>query len=191
MSTRELRASVVLKMHHIFLTIMFGASGHKDETKFDNFTVEFGQMLRMAERLLAPLAPTEQTTQTRVYVFDTNLIAPLYTGATRCRDPHLRRKALDLLWNLNSREGIWDSNVAAAIGKWVIEKEEDGIDIIEGAHSIPDEKRIRLFGKGTVCGERSVLVKYQQGPVMPGEVKTEEEYLTWSNENGLQQGLRE
>lgn len=190
MSMRELRASVLLKVHYLFVAIMLGASGANDETKFDNFTAEFGQMLKLAESLLVPSTPTEQSGQKPSYVFDTNMIPPLYLGATRCRDPVLRRKALDLLWGLKSREGIWDSNVAAAIGKWVMEKEEEGLGIIEGPQEVPIEKRITLFGKGTICGELRVLVKYRQGPAIPGEVGTEEEYLTWTSENGLQQGLR-
>jgi hypothetical protein len=124
-------------------------------------------------------------------VFDANVIPPLYMNATRCRDPHLWRKELDLLWSLKRRKGIWDSNVAAAIGKWVMEKEAEGLGNIDSPQSVPIEKRITLFGKGTVCGERKVLVKYRQGPAIPGDVDTEEEYLTWSNENGFQQRLRE
>jgi Fungal specific transcription factor domain len=191
MSMRELRASILLKVHYLFVAIMLGASGANDETKFDNFTAEFGQMLKLAESLLGPSTPLERSGQKPSYVFDTNIIPPLYMGATRCRDPQLRRKALNLLWSLKSREGIWDSNVAAAIGKWVMEKEEEGLGNIYGPQSVPIEKRITLFGKGTMCGERMVLVKYRQGPAVPGNVDTEEEYLTWSNENGLQQGLRE
>ncbi|PMD18343.1 hypothetical protein NA56DRAFT_706953 [Hyaloscypha hepaticicola] len=110
MSMRDLRASVIGKEHYLFVTIMLGASGANDKTKFDDFTAEFGQM-----------------------------------------------------------EGIWDSIVAAAIGNW----------------SIPIQKRITLFGKGIARGERRILVKYRQGPVLPGNVTTEEEYLMWSNENGL------
>lgn len=58
--------------------------------------------------------------------------------------------------------------------------------MINDAQSIPIEKRITLFGKGTACGERRIWVKYCQGPALPGIVTTEEEYLMWSNENGLQ-----
>jgi hypothetical protein len=190
-STRELRASVLLKVHYLFVAIMLGASGANDEMKFDNFTAEFGQMLKLAESIFVPPTPTEQSGQKPSYVFDANVIPPLYMNATRCRDPRLWRKELDLLWSLKRREGIWDSNVAAAIGKWVMEKEAEGLGNIDGPQSVPIEKRITLFGKGTVCGERKVLVKYRQGPAIPGDVDTEEEYLTWSNENGLQQGLRE
>ncbi|PMD40506.1 hypothetical protein L207DRAFT_459127 [Hyaloscypha variabilis F] len=188
MSMRELRASVLLKVHYLFVAIMLGASGANDETKFDNFTAEFGQMLRLAESLLVP---TEQASQKPSFVFDTNMIPPLYLAATRCRDPQLRRTALGLLWSLNSREGIWDSNVAATIGKWVIEKEEEGLVTIDSAQSIPLEKRLTLFGKGTVCGERRVMVRYRRGPAKLGDVTTEEEYLTWSNEDILKQRLQE
>jgi hypothetical protein len=80
MSTRELRASILLKMHHLFVSIMLGASGANDETKFDDFTAEFGQMLKLAENLLGPSTPIEKTNQKPSYVFDANLIPPLYMG---------------------------------------------------------------------------------------------------------------
>lgn len=51
---RDLRASVILKEHYLFVTIMLGASGANDETKFDDFTAEFGQMLGLAESILGP-----------------------------------------------------------------------------------------------------------------------------------------
>jgi hypothetical protein len=179
MTMRDLRGSVLLKMHHLFIAIMLGASGANDETKFDNFIAEFRQMIKLTESLFAPSTPMGQSDQKPSYIFDTNIIPPLYMAATRCRDPELRRRALDLLWNLKSREGIWDSNVAAAIGKWVMHKEEEGLENIDGPQSVSVEARVSLFGKGIVCGERSVLVKYRQGPAVPGEAKTEEEYLTW------------
>ena len=67
-----------------------------------------------------------------------------------------------------------------------MEIEEKDLGVITDALFNRIEKRITLFGKGTACGERRILVKYRQGPVLPGNVTTEEEYLFWSNENGLQ-----
>lgn len=51
---RGLRASVILKVYYLFVTIMLGASGANDETKFDYFPAEFGQMLGLAESILGP-----------------------------------------------------------------------------------------------------------------------------------------
>jgi hypothetical protein len=60
-----------------------------------------------------------------------------------------------------------------------MEKEEEGLEMIDGPESIPVEARISMFGRGVVCGERRCLVKYRRGPAVPGKDQTEEEYLTW------------
>jgi hypothetical protein len=70
-----------------------------------------------------------------------------------------------------------------------MEKEEEGLGMINVAKLIPIEKRITLFGKGSGCGERRILVKYRPGPALPGSVTTEEKYLLQSIENGLQHVL--
>jgi len=158
---------------------MVGAAGVNDEIKFDNFIVEFRQMIKLAESLLIPLSLTKQVGQKPYYVFGAQIIPPLFITACKCRHPELRRKALDLLWNLKSREGMWDSDQAAAVGKWVIDKEEEGGEMIKEAQSIPVEARISLFGRGIRCGERRCLVKYCRGPAIQGKDQTEEEYLTW------------
>jgi hypothetical protein len=178
-SLRDLRGGVLLKMHHLFMAIMLGASGANDETKFDNFTAEFEQMIKLTESLLIPSTSKEQSGQRPSYIFDANLIPPLYMAVTRCQHPELRRRTLHILSNLKRREGIWDSNVSATIGKWVMEKEEEGLGTIDGPQSVPVEARISLFGRGIVCGERICLVKYCRGPAVPGKVQTEEEYLKW------------
>jgi hypothetical protein len=78
-SMRELRASVLLKVHYLFVAIMLGASGANDETRFGNLITEFGQMLKLAESILVPSTPTEQSGQRPSYVFDANVIPPLYS----------------------------------------------------------------------------------------------------------------
>jgi hypothetical protein len=76
---------------------MLGASRANDETKFDYFTAEFRQMLNLAESILGPSTSSDGSSQKPVYVLDVNLIPQLRKGATRCRDPQLRRKTLVLL----------------------------------------------------------------------------------------------
>jgi hypothetical protein len=77
MSMLELRASVILKVHYLFVAIKLGASGANDGTKFDDFTAEFGQMLKLAESILGPSIPNDESAQKPAYFFDTNLIPPL------------------------------------------------------------------------------------------------------------------
>jgi hypothetical protein len=179
LSLRDLRGCILLKVQYLFVAIMLGASGANDETMFDNYTADFRQMIKLVESLLVPSALTEQPGQKPSYLFDTQIIPPLYIAVCRCRHPELRRRALYLLLKLKSREGIWDSEQVAAVGKWVIEKEEEGLEIIDGPYSIPIESRISLFGRGTIRGGRRCVVKYRRGALVPGKDQTEEQYLTW------------
>ena len=59
MSMLELRASAILKVHYLFVAIKLGVSGANDETKFDDFTAEFGQMLKLVESSLGPSTPND------------------------------------------------------------------------------------------------------------------------------------
>lgn len=51
-------------------------------------------------------------------------LPPLFLVATRCRDPNLRRQALEVLSQLNRRDGFWDSNMAATCAGLIIYSEE-------------------------------------------------------------------
>jgi hypothetical protein len=70
MSMRELRASVILKVHYLFVAIILGASGANDEIKFDDFTAEYGQMLKLAESILGASTPNYELAQKSIYVFN-------------------------------------------------------------------------------------------------------------------------
>jgi hypothetical protein len=55
---------------------------------------------------------------------DMGIVPPLFMVATKCRDPTLRRQAIQLLKSSARREGMWDSNMAARISEWVMTLEE-------------------------------------------------------------------
>jgi hypothetical protein len=55
---------------------------------------------------------------------DLGIVPPLFVVATKCRDPWLRRQAIQLLKSSARREGMWDSELAANIGAWVMKVEE-------------------------------------------------------------------
>ncbi len=57
---------------------------------------------------------------------DLGIVPPLYVVATKSRDRILRRRAIDLLRSSARREGMWDSELVARIGMWVMGIEEEG-----------------------------------------------------------------
>ncbi|KAG5946176.1 hypothetical protein E4U53_006617 [Claviceps sorghi] len=58
------------------------------------------------------------------FAADLGIVPPLYVVATKCREPRLRRRAIQLLRSSARREGMWDSELAAKIGEWVMHIEE-------------------------------------------------------------------
>ncbi|KAG5985519.1 hypothetical protein E4U54_006005 [Claviceps lovelessii] len=86
---------------------------------------------------------------------DLGIVPPLYVVATKCREPRLRRQAIQLLRSSARREGMWDSELAANIGQWVMHIEEsddppspalsdDMSCACPPAKFIPEERRVMV-----------------------------------------------
>ncbi|GAB0134948.1 hypothetical protein EsDP_00003300 [Epichloe bromicola] len=84
---------------------------------------------------------------------DLGIVPPLFVVATKCREPRLRRQAIQLLRSSARREGMWDSELAAIIGQWVMHIEESDpaslplpSDVASSipTEPIPEERRVML-----------------------------------------------
>ena len=58
--------------------------------------------------------------------FSLGIVDPLYEVCARCRDPTLRRRALDLLAKHPRQECVWSSWSAWKVGKFLMRVEEEG-----------------------------------------------------------------
>ena len=97
---------------------------------------------------------------------DLGIVAPLFVVITKCREPHTRRRAIRLLRSSARREGMWDSELAARIGQWIMDLEESDGDeasvdgmahgTVGGGHAgipykwppskpIPEERRVMVY----------------------------------------------
>lgn len=85
---------------------------------------------------------------------DLGIVPPLFVVATKCRDPVLRRQSIQLLRSSARREGMWDSELAAHIGQWIMQLEEaEEVHDMFGGHPstsslgakmIPEHKRVMV-----------------------------------------------
>lgn len=82
---------------------------------------------------------------------DLGIVPPLFVVATKCREPRLRRQAIQLLRSSARREGMWDSELAAKIGRWVMQIEESDAalsptwdETVLPMKPIPEEKRVMV-----------------------------------------------
>lgn len=67
----------------------------------------------------------------------------MYMVAVKCRHPTTKRRAIALLQSQVRREGLWDSNVAAAVATRVMEIEEQSLGgVLDGSVLPMEEVRV-------------------------------------------------
>jgi len=115
-----------------------------------------------------------------VFSLDIGIVTPLYVVVSRCRDPAIRRRGLQLLASCNRREGIWDSTLTARVAERIIAIEENGAmsHPVLYASQIPEHARIRdLHTKFGV--DRQGLIRYTKNVACGGPDDKWEELLEW------------
>jgi hypothetical protein len=180
LNAKELRAALMLKLHHAISIVLLAATLFDYETEFDDYVAEFEKVTSLADSLVKLLSGNSQPSRTPAYSFDSGIVPPLYFTACRCRHPMVRRKALNILEAAPRREGIWDSEVSAAIGRWYVRTEEEGLENICGPQDVPDSVRVHVLDKVLNFGQRRCLIKYRRGiPSAVGKLGVHEEWISW------------
>lgn len=158
-SSQEKAAIAVLKMFQIMGQILFLMTFSDSEGKFDAFQPHFqaivdlgrevvgDQERRAAERRCPDPRLCRHHQDHDFDIFggyeytanhikpsfsaDLGIVPPLYVVATKCRSPLIRRQAIQLLRSSSRREAMWDSELSARIGAWImdIEEEEDAVPV--------------------------------------------------------------
>ncbi|KAM3086406.1 hypothetical protein ACMFMG_000542 [Clarireedia jacksonii] len=178
MNSKDLRASLSLKLYHTVVKLILETALFASEMDYDKYMSEFELIMSLADTLLDSYGNT-RTELGRVFSFNTAIVPPLLCVVCKCRDPGIRRKAWSLLSTSARREGGWDSDYATSIGRWTIDKEEEGLEQISKAEQVPEATRV-VVAEILSVGRRRALVKYWQGPRPASvDVQLKEEWISW------------
>ena len=110
--------------------------GHwDDQMKWDEFVPNFAYIIAMAKTIVLP-------TPLPHFSLDVGIIGPLYEVASRCRDPVIRRDAINLLKISTRQEGVWNARLTARVAEKVVEIEEAGLGEVRSCEDVPDWARI-------------------------------------------------
>lgn len=153
LSAHERNGIATLKMSHINSKILFLCMFNSTESHFDVFAPQFQQIVDLGREVVADderkavnaRCPYPDVCQHKrwddppdvlnggyaayhikpSFSADLGIVPPLFVVATKCRDPYLRRKAIQLMRSSARREGMWDSELSARISQWVMQIEEE------------------------------------------------------------------
>lgn len=157
-TSQEKTAISVLKMFQIMGRILFIMTFSESEAQFDMYLPYFKAIVDLAVEVVgdeereaaarrcpdprfcqhecghADILGNGEYTARHIkpsFSADLGIVPPLFVVATKCRDPTVRRQAIQLLMSSSRREGMWDSELIARIGMWVMAIEEEDTGVAE------------------------------------------------------------
>ncbi|KAG0652582.1 transcriptional regulatory [Hyphodiscus hymeniophilus] len=107
----------LLQIHAKTSLIVLADMTFTDETSFDVFLPYLRAITNLSSGIHQQLV--ESSRKSGVHHVDLGILPALNLVATRCRDKAVRARAIDLLYSIPYREGIWDSIAIASVGDWL------------------------------------------------------------------------
>ncbi|KAF6834585.1 C6 zinc finger domain protein [Colletotrichum plurivorum] len=189
------RAGKLCLLYYHTAKIWVGTCLSPNETEFDNHLSSFASIVSISADLVhsarKPVRdPSQAAATSPKFVFDAEIIPPLYYTAIKCRHPMLRRAAINLLKQdtvTGRRENLWDAQIVAEVARRIMIFEEEAA---AARREIPDLEAVgwdttsragsdEFFGPfvepGVGC---DIPVPYAQYPLIPKDVnhRINEEY---------------
>ncbi|KAK0823464.1 hypothetical protein LTR73_008462 [Friedmanniomyces endolithicus] len=145
-SHRDLDAAKVLRIHQLILTIWLGTCCEIGDCASDAYMPEFDAAVSLGEAIQYNAAGGTASEQPDAYrptfLFDMEVVSPLYFVGIKCRHPLIRRRAVALLRQTMRREGLWDSYMAAAIAERIAVLEEVHLTTLDGSELPAERDRV-------------------------------------------------
>ncbi|KIW78130.1 hypothetical protein Z517_07963 [Fonsecaea pedrosoi CBS 271.37] len=120
-ATQHPQAHLILRAHYLITKV--GACARLDPARLnhEDHLDDFRGIVLAAEEGLTRFPLRDEATG---FSFEMSFLAPLYLTALKCRDPTVRRKALEMMFLTGAKEGLWYRSELTCIAARVIELEE-------------------------------------------------------------------
>ncbi|KAJ5691758.1 hypothetical protein N7462_001181 [Penicillium macrosclerotiorum] len=197
LTSRDHRGAAILKLRKIDCFIVLDVlqfaevTGAEESTLWDRYYSLFEQMVHLGESIVeyfcstgflhvsspSSLSPLPALPPT-IFSLDLGIIGAMFNVATRCRDPCLRRRALNVLRVASVQEGVWNSVIVAAIAEKWIDIEEEGLGTVASCVDIPAAVRLSSFLPVFDIHQRSAQIYYGRSSEINSE-NMRKEVLLW------------
>ena len=166
----------LLRSAALVASILFDTLGTSEEQSYDRHVEKFAEIVALYRDAIGDPTKAPRTTS---FGIDSGVIDTLAFIAGRCRDPVIRRSAIDLLSQTNRSEGDLQGCAGSTITQTLMELEEEGLNVKE-ASDIPESRRLRIWEDHQYweTGEiRIYFVKWPYDPSLGAEVRTASVYI--------------
>lgn len=126
--------ALTVRIYHAQLRLWLarGFDGNEMRWDTDECLFYFEYIINLAEELIGKIDAQSANTLS----LEPAVIVPLFSSAHRCRHPHLRRRAIQILRGCRRQEGMWPSDGAAVVATRISDAENGRLDPGSGHESI-------------------------------------------------------
>ncbi|KAG4435973.1 hypothetical protein IFR05_008554 [Cadophora sp. M221] len=158
----------VLKIIQIIIAIILDVEPAEareyGEMVWDRYEADFESVISIAESIIdeARISSPLPGRIAPKFTPETGFVNPLFCVVNWCRNPQLRRKALDILDRAACRDGFWDSSLCTRTGNIILMLEERDSGAVKCAADIPLWKRICVIEPKFAEDGGGALIKYMR-----------------------------
>lgn len=153
----------LLKSAALVASILFDTLGTHSECRYDDHVDKFAEIIQLYEVAIGDhfRAPRRVS-----FGIDSGVIDTLVFVAGRCRDPTIRRAAINLLNQTNRMEGDLQGTTGSTILSKLIELEEEGL-AVSSASDVPETQRLRIWEDHQYWDKGEIQIFFVYWPYEP------------------------
>lgn len=185
LDSKDRQALLRLKINRCVNSLIFDPSlmaYQSVQLNWDKFLTQHDELTSLAASIIEASKSTTDTPPSLAPTFtlDVNIVVPLYSVASRCRDPVLRRKAISLLYSAPYQEGVWNGLLAARVAERLMNLEEAGLGEVKTCKDVPESARVSAVNVDFDLEGRQAFVEFcRQGNDPDTDTEKIRETLRW------------
>jgi hypothetical protein len=182
LTQKEGIAISVLQLHvlNAYVSLYVDQLPPKFLSQWDKVMPQMEEILVLSEKIISSTSPDDDQRAQTTFCSDTGIIVPLYTVASQCQDPLMRRKAIALLRSTSRQEGLWNSLLVAKAAERILEIKESMWDETNACTNCPDLARSPTFKPFFELDAKGGRLRYsQRGKGADAYFNVVEEVFSW------------
>jgi len=144
LAANNVEANLALQIRHFYSSLTIATCRDSEETPTDASMNEFENVLGLVEHYLVVAKRRETQTTERPQqpqqsmFYGTSVLPTVHLVALKCRDPHLRRRALQILATAHKQEGLEYSGHLSVYAQAAVEIEEYRAAVLTQENTVLD-----------------------------------------------------
>ncbi|KAJ9635577.1 hypothetical protein H2204_005751 [Knufia peltigerae] len=166
----------LLRASGLVASILFDTLATQEECCYDAHVEKFSQIIDLYKDALTDPSKILKNVS---FGIDSGVIDTLSFVAGRCRDPIIRRSAIELLTRTNRTEGDLQGRTGSTILQTLVELEEGDL-LVTSASDVPETQRLRIWEDHQYWETGQIhiyFVKWPYDPAVGAEIKLVRAYL--------------